>query len=90
MMARGVTVMLGTDGVAADILGAARLMASLFRDARIDQTTFPAATVLELATSTARAPWGCRTRSARWRSARRPISFCTTRALPNGVRCSTP
>jgi cytosine/adenosine deaminase-related metal-dependent hydrolase len=50
MMARGVTVMLGTDGVAADVLGAARLMASLFRDARIDQTTFPAATVLELAT----------------------------------------
>jgi 5-methylthioadenosine/S-adenosylhomocysteine deaminase len=50
MIERGVTVMLGTDGVAADILGAARLMASLFRDARIDQTTFPAAQVLELAT----------------------------------------
>ena len=42
--------MLGTDGVAADILGAARLMASLFRDARVDQTIFPAALILELAT----------------------------------------
>ena len=50
MLAQGVTVMLGTDGVAADILGAARLMASLFRDARIDQTIFPATLILELAT----------------------------------------
>ncbi len=50
MMARGVTVMLGTDGVATDILSSARLMASLFRDARCDQDLFPATTILELAT----------------------------------------
>ncbi len=50
MLERGVTVMVGTDGVAAEILGSARLMASLFRDARIDQTIFPAGLVLELAT----------------------------------------
>jgi cytosine/adenosine deaminase-related metal-dependent hydrolase len=31
-------------------LGAARLMAHLFRDARADQTIFPATTILELAT----------------------------------------
>jgi cytosine/adenosine deaminase-related metal-dependent hydrolase len=50
MMERGVNVMLGTDGVAADVLSAARLMASLFRDARRDQNLFPASKVLELAT----------------------------------------
>jgi 5-methylthioadenosine/S-adenosylhomocysteine deaminase len=50
MMEQGVTVMLGTDGVATDILSSARLMASLFRDARCDQDLFPATTILELAT----------------------------------------
>lgn len=50
MLARGMNVMMGTDGLAADILGAARLMAYLFRDARADQKTFPATTILELAT----------------------------------------
>jgi 5-methylthioadenosine/S-adenosylhomocysteine deaminase len=50
MIDRGVTVMLGTDGIAADILSSARLMASVFRDARIDQDSFPPTTILELAT----------------------------------------
>ena len=50
MIERGVTVMLGTDGLTADILSAARLMAGLFRDARRDQALFPPATMLELAT----------------------------------------
>jgi cytosine/adenosine deaminase-related metal-dependent hydrolase len=50
MMAAGVNVMLGTDGVAADILGAARLMASLFRDARRDQNFMAPSVILELAT----------------------------------------
>jgi 5-methylthioadenosine/S-adenosylhomocysteine deaminase len=50
MIARGVNVMLGTDGIAADILGSARLMASVFRDARIDQDSFPPSLMLEMAT----------------------------------------
>ncbi|HXV00640.1 MAG TPA: amidohydrolase family protein, partial [Caulobacteraceae bacterium] len=50
MAARGVNVVLGTDGVAADILGAARLMALLFRDARADETLYPPAAILEMAT----------------------------------------
>ncbi len=50
MLDRGVDLMLGTDGVAADILGSGRLMASLFRDARCDQELVPATTVLEMAT----------------------------------------
>jgi cytosine/adenosine deaminase-related metal-dependent hydrolase len=50
MIAEGVNVMLGTDGVAADILSSARLMASMFRDARCDQELFPPTTILELAT----------------------------------------
>lgn len=50
MLDRGVNLMLGTDGVAADILSSGRLMASLFRDARCDQDLMPAATVLEMAT----------------------------------------
>ncbi len=50
MVAQGMTVMLGTDGVATDILSAARLMGGLFRDARDDETLFPASTMLELAT----------------------------------------
>lgn len=50
MLERGVGVMLGTDGMAADILGSGRLMASLFRDARRDQDLFPATEVLEMAT----------------------------------------
>jgi cytosine/adenosine deaminase-related metal-dependent hydrolase len=51
MLERGVTVMLGTDGMAADVLGSGRLMASLFRDARRDQDLFPATDVLEMATT---------------------------------------
>ncbi|HEY2481493.1 MAG TPA: amidohydrolase family protein [Caulobacteraceae bacterium] len=50
MSARGVNVALGTDGVAADILGAARLMAGLFRDARRDEHLYGAAAILEMAT----------------------------------------
>lgn len=50
MLERGVTVCLGTDGIAADILSAGRLMASVFRDARADQDSFPPETILELMT----------------------------------------
>ncbi len=50
MLDRGVDVLLGTDGVAADILSSGRLMASLFRDARCDQDIFPPETILELTT----------------------------------------
>jgi cytosine/adenosine deaminase-related metal-dependent hydrolase len=50
MIAEGVNVLLGTDGVAADILSSARLMASVFRDARVDQDSFPPGLLLELAT----------------------------------------
>jgi cytosine/adenosine deaminase-related metal-dependent hydrolase len=50
MIDRGVNVMLGTDGIAADILSSARLMASVFRDACADQDIFPPSTMLELAT----------------------------------------
>jgi len=50
MIAGGVNVLLGTDGVAADILSSARLMASVFRDARRDQDLFPSTTMLEMAT----------------------------------------
>ncbi len=58
MIERGVNLMLGTDGIAADILGSGRLMASLFRDAREDQDLFPATTVLEMATVNAAAALG--------------------------------
>jgi cytosine/adenosine deaminase-related metal-dependent hydrolase len=50
MIEAGVNVMLGTDGIAADILSSARLMGSVFRDARIDQELFPPTLMLELAT----------------------------------------
>jgi cytosine/adenosine deaminase-related metal-dependent hydrolase len=50
MIERGVNVMLGTDGIPADILSSARLMASVFRDARRDQDIFPPSLMLELAT----------------------------------------
>jgi cytosine/adenosine deaminase-related metal-dependent hydrolase len=50
MLDRGVNLMLGTDGIAADILSSGRLMASLFRDARCDQFLIPATTVLEMTT----------------------------------------
>jgi cytosine/adenosine deaminase-related metal-dependent hydrolase len=50
MIARGVDVMVGTDGIAADVLSSARLMASLFRDARANQDIFPPSTILEIAT----------------------------------------
>lgn len=50
MLTRGVNVMIGTDGMAGDILGSARLMASVFRDAREDQFLFPAGQIMELAT----------------------------------------
>ncbi len=58
MLERGVTVMLGTDGVPTDILDSARLMASLFRDARSDQEIFPPSTILELATINGAAAMG--------------------------------
>jgi 5-methylthioadenosine/S-adenosylhomocysteine deaminase len=58
MLERGVTVMLGTDGIAADILSSARLMASVFRDARADQDLIPATTILELATTNGAAAMG--------------------------------
>lgn len=51
MLERGTAVMVGTDGVAADILSSARLMASCFRDARADQDIFPPETILELTTT---------------------------------------
>lgn len=50
MIDRGVNVMLGTDGIAADILASARLMASVFRDACVDQDIFPPSTMLEMTT----------------------------------------
>jgi cytosine/adenosine deaminase-related metal-dependent hydrolase len=50
MLERGINLLLGTDGLAADILGSGRLMASLFRDARRDQDLIPATAVLEMAT----------------------------------------
>ncbi|MFI4933729.1 MAG: amidohydrolase family protein [Caulobacterales bacterium] len=50
MIEAGVNVMLGTDGIPADILGSARLMASVFRDARRDQEIFPPSLMLEMAT----------------------------------------
>jgi cytosine/adenosine deaminase-related metal-dependent hydrolase len=50
MIARGVNVMLGTDGFATDILSSARIMAAGYRDARDDQDLLPPTTLLELAT----------------------------------------
>ena len=49
MLARGVNVMLGTDGAAADILASARLMASVFRDARADEHLISPGAMLEMA-----------------------------------------
>ena len=49
-IAAGVNVMMGTDGVEADVLGSARLTASLFRDARRDQNLMDPGAILELAT----------------------------------------
>jgi cytosine/adenosine deaminase-related metal-dependent hydrolase len=50
MLAAGVPLCLGTDGLAADILSSARLTASAFRDGRADQDLFGPDQVLELAT----------------------------------------
>ena len=50
MMAKGVPLMLGTDGMAASILSSARLMAAAYRDARDDQDLLPATRLLELMT----------------------------------------
>ncbi|MEN7538576.1 amidohydrolase family protein [Aurantiacibacter flavus] len=50
MLDRGVTVMLGTDGMASDILSSARRMAAGYRDARGDQDLLPSTSLLELAT----------------------------------------
>ena len=58
MIDRGVNVMLGTDGIAADILSSARLMASVFRDACFDQDIFPPSTMLEMAISNGAAGLG--------------------------------
>jgi len=61
MMERGVDVLVGTDGVATDILSSSRLMASLFRDARRDQDIFPPSTILELTTTNAARAMGMST-----------------------------
>ena len=58
MQAEGGAIMLGTDGVATDILSSARLMGSLFRDARQDETLFPPSMMIELATLRAAAALG--------------------------------
>lgn len=50
MLERGGAVMLGTDGMATDILSSARRMAAGYRDARADQDLLPGTTLLELAT----------------------------------------
>ena len=50
MLARGVNVVLGTDGAATDILSSARLSASVFRDARQDHDLIAPSTALEMAT----------------------------------------
>lgn len=50
MLARGMPLMLGSDGMAADILSSARLMAAAYRDARADQYLLPPTTMLEMAT----------------------------------------
>jgi 5-methylthioadenosine/S-adenosylhomocysteine deaminase len=50
MIAKGVNVMLGTDGFATDILSSARMMAAGYRDARDDEESFPPTLLLELAT----------------------------------------
>lgn len=50
MSAAGVNIMLGTDGVAVDILRSAGLMSGLFKDARIDDSLFPSTDVLEMIT----------------------------------------
>ncbi|HLG87958.1 MAG TPA: amidohydrolase family protein [Alphaproteobacteria bacterium] len=50
MVARGVHLLVGTDGVATDILSSGRLTASWLRDAREDQDLFPAESILEMMT----------------------------------------
>ena len=50
MVARGVNVLLGTDGAASDILSSARLMAGMFRDARQDPDLLEPGGALEIAT----------------------------------------
>jgi cytosine/adenosine deaminase-related metal-dependent hydrolase len=49
MVARGVNVLLGTDGAASDILSSARLMVGLFRDARQDHDLLEPSSALEIA-----------------------------------------
>ena len=50
MVRAGVNLMLGTDGVPVDIMSSARLMSGMFKDARVDETLFPAPEVLEMIT----------------------------------------
>lgn len=50
MVAGGVNVLLGTDGVATNLPSSARLMAGIFRDARFDAELFPPTSLLELIT----------------------------------------
>ena len=50
MAEAGVKLMLGTDGVAVDILRSGGLMTGLFKDARVDENLFPAAEVFEMIT----------------------------------------
>jgi cytosine/adenosine deaminase-related metal-dependent hydrolase len=49
MLNLGVNVLVGTDGLATDVLSSARLLADVFRDARGNRHLFPASTILDLA-----------------------------------------
>ena len=50
MSKTGINVMLGTDGVAVNLLQSARLMAGMFNDARMDETIFDNCAALEMIT----------------------------------------
>lgn len=50
MLERGVNLAMGTDGVAANILGAARLFAYAFRDSRDERYRYPPDCIIEMAT----------------------------------------
>lgn len=50
MADKGITLTIGTDGNPVDLLSSANLMAGLLRDARRDETLFPATQMLEMLT----------------------------------------
>jgi cytosine/adenosine deaminase-related metal-dependent hydrolase len=85
MLARGVPLMLGSDGMAADILSSARLMAAAYRDARADQYLLPPPPCWKWPRSMAQRRWAGRTASAVWPRATPPIWCCMIRACPNGA-----